>query len=96
MLILTRKLDERIRILCPDGKEIWITAKAGYLECEDDEGILIASPYTGSVYYDFEKEGEDPVEVEIVYRGINRYGQYKVGIIAPMEYKIAREELIND
>lgn len=89
MLILTRYPGERIRIESAIGNHLWI-------DC-DEQGILygndIAIPWKENAQLDF--DGAD-----IVIAHLGSYGRtritHRIGIEAPKNYVILREELIGN
>ena len=91
MLILTRKLGERVRITVPDGY-IWLTMLDGAIMCRDCGTEPLYASLGDAVYYDFEK-GNETVEIRLLELRAPSSG-HRIGIEAPKDWAILREELI--
>jgi len=90
MLILTRYAGERVRIESPQGRQIWIDSDEQGLWIDDDGGY---EPIEWQGASTFELDGED---IRILHMGTTgRRIQHRLGIDAPKDYVILREELIN-
>jgi sRNA-binding carbon storage regulator CsrA len=91
MLILTRYNNQRIVVIAPDKSELWITA--------DELGISVDM---GSVGYNIDRLSfgrYDLVGAEIIVTHLRSSGrnkpQHRIGIDAPKDYVILREELLD-
>ena len=89
MLILTRKLGERVRITVPDGY-IWLTMLDGAIMCRMGDGPEGYASLGDAVYYDI---GHDTVEIRLLELRAPSQG-HRIGIEAPKDWAILREELI--
>ena len=98
MLILTRSIGQRIRINDPNGSYIWLTmgdrsvhVDAHGLPVGDmaDGGAKIFMPNGDTIIAKWMKHSIHSV----AKTGLNRPG---IGILAPREYGITREELLED
>ena len=91
MLLLSRYPNQRAVIRCPDGNDIWIRMRRGYVDCTRN-GITEAATRGNGVYYDI---GEDTVE--ILYKPRMRpEHQDGVGIEADKaRFQVWREELLD-
>ena len=89
MLILTRKLGERVRITVPDGY-IWLTMLDGAIMCSDCGTEALYASLGDAVYYDI---GHDTVDIRLLELRSTSSG-HRIGIEAPKDWCILREELI--
>ena len=91
MLKLGRKVGERTRIECPDGELIWVIQHDSYCTVERNGHETQEADYEYSVWLDM----PDCCTIEIQYNPyIERVTGKKIGIDAPLSYKIMREELL--
>mgnify|MGYP003473701710 FL=1 len=91
MLILTRYNNQRIVVIAPDKSELWIEAH----EC----GIIVRAQYGDYTIPLLDSEecglaGEEIVVTHLQSSGRVRQ-QHRIGIDAPKDYLILREELLN-
>lgn len=89
MLLLSRKEGERVRIQCPNLDEIWLTMHAGHIALEHKDGgatIWPPRPYRHMVK-------DDTITIMWIPRK-KPYHNDTIGIDAPLEYAIDREEVI--
>ena len=92
MLILTRYNNQRIVVIAPDKSELWVTADDGLL-------IIVGHPkethcITPNNQSEIELSGQKIVVTYLETRGITK-PQHRIGIDAPKDYLILREELLN-
>ena len=91
MLILTRYNNQRIVVIAPDKSELWIEAH----EC----GIIVRAQYGDYTIPWLDSEecglaGEEIVVTHLETRCKSK-PQHRIGIDAPKDYLILREELLN-
>jgi len=92
MLILSRKQNERIRIVTPCGAVIWLTMQVDWIDCDDGSGLEpVRAIRNHSAIFRFE-DGE--VEISLRPASGTQHA-HRVGIQAPENFYILREELIN-
>jgi len=90
MLILTRKVGERIRITTTDGY-IWLTMCDGYIEVDDLSGLEpLKSDMDSNVILHYPDGDVEVVMFETYRTTLNK----RIGIIAPDAFLILREELL--
>ena len=90
MLILTRYNGQRIVVIAPDDQELWITA--------DEHGLAvdigaISDNMAWQESSEYELAGETIIVCHMMTTGRNK-PQHRIGIEAPKDYVILREELI--
>jgi len=92
MLILSRNTGERVRITTPCGAVIWLTMQPDWIDCDDGSGLEpLRAIRNHSALFKYE-DGE----VEISFKPCTKRQHYhRVGIQAPVEFAILREELID-
>jgi len=98
MLILSRRMGERVRIVAPAGEVIWLTQGDGHVLASSDADFMHAYP-------------DQPVRItmangdfltihcmSVCVHGRTRARMRRpgIGIEAPRHYDILREELIED
>ena len=91
MLLFTRHTGQRAVIVCPGGEQIWLTMRDGYIDCERN-GIIDVATEHDAVYYDF----PDHVIVEIAFSYAQPWHTKqgnRIGISAPMDFVADREEV---
>lgn len=90
MLILTRRIGERIMVSTPIGI-LWITMDMGHATCNDGRGEMTVSPDSGPLVYYYDAD-----ELVIVFkpRKVPRHND-GIGITAPRDWVILREELMD-
>jgi sRNA-binding carbon storage regulator CsrA len=91
MLILTRYNNQRIVVIAPDKSELWITAT--------DCGLTIEQGDTWDSIewlcsHDDSLSGQEIVVTHLETRGKSK-PIHRIGIDAPKDYLILREELLN-
>ena len=89
MLILTRKIGERIRVETPAG-DIWLTMLDGAVRCDMGEGEPQFAAIGDGVYYDV---GREFAEIRLLEMRSPSMG-HRLGIEAPRGWSVLREELI--
>ena len=90
MLILTRRVGERVRIATPSGKHIWLTMLDGAIRCDCDGWESGYASLGDGCYFDI---GQDTVEIRLIEIRSSSAG-HRIGIEAPKTFAILREELI--
>jgi len=90
MLILTRRIGERVRITNPDGTYIWLTMLDGAIKCDYDGWESGYASLGDACYFDI---GQDTVEIRLLEIRSPSMG-HRIGIEAPKDFAILREELI--
>jgi sRNA-binding carbon storage regulator CsrA len=90
MLILTRRIGERVRIATPDGKQIWLTMLDGAIKCDYADWESGYASLGDACYFDI---GQDTVEIRLLEIRSPSMG-HRLGIEAPKDFAILREELI--
>lgn len=83
MLILSRKQGQRVRIKLPDQSCMWLTMRSGFVEVVHGQDIRVLKDNLVS--------GE--IGMVFIPRRHEKH-QDSIGITAPQEYKIHREELL--
>ncbi len=89
MLILTRYNNQRIVVIAPDKSELWVVA--------EHDGLRVTAPshfiidWLGSDEFDL--QGQTIVVTHLETRGKSK-PQHRIGIDAPKDYLILREELL--
>lgn len=91
MLILTRYNNQRIAVIAPDKSELWIEADEDGLSV-DAGNIGFSIPWLESS--EASLSGETIVVTHLQSSGRVRQ-QHRIGIDAPKDYLILREELLN-
>ena len=91
MLILTRYNNQRIVVIAPDGTEAWIKAT--------QDGVVVTQVVCGVIIdwymsYEFDLSGQTIVVTHLETRGKSK-PIHRIGIDAPKDYLILREELLN-
>jgi sRNA-binding carbon storage regulator CsrA len=89
MLILTRRIGERVRITTPSG-DIWMTMLDGAIKCDYDGWESGYASLGDACYFDI---GQDTVEIRMLEIRSPSMG-HRLGIEAPKDFAILREELI--
>lgn len=91
MLILTRYNNQRIVVIAPDKSDLWITS--------DYDGLWIFEPVGDPSFIEsLSSASFDVSGQKVVVTYLNRYGKvrttHRIGIDAPKDYLILREELL--
>jgi hypothetical protein len=92
MLKLGRKVGERTRIQCPNGELIWVTQCEGFCTVERKGHETLEADYDNSAWIDI---GNDTIEIQY-NPWMEKLAGVKIGIDAPPDYKILREELLEE
>jgi hypothetical protein len=74
----------------PEGI-LWITMEDGYASCNDGRDEITVAPHTGALTYYY---GDEEMLIVFKTRRIARHHD-GIGITAPREWAILREELID-
>lgn len=92
MLILTRYNNQRIVVIAPNRSELWIAATDNglYVHVRGDFDIVLK--WLSSA--ELELSGQKIVVTHLETRGKAK-PQHRIGIDAPKDYLILREELLN-
>jgi len=89
MLIITRYAGERFVIQSPQGNSLWVDCdEQGLFYCDEAATPI---PYCGVSRPDF--DGQALLIAHLSSSGRNRIN-HRIGIEAPKDYKIWREELL--
>ena len=91
MLILTRYNNQRIVVIAPDKSELWITATESGLSVEKGDTW---DSIEWLCSHDDSLSGQEIVVTHLETRGKSK-PQHRIGIDAPKDYLILREELLN-
>lgn len=91
MLVLGRREGQRTRIVTPCGSTIWVVMRKGHLTVEREGLPTLEADFEDSVWLDY---GDDTIE--IVYCPYStKFTGNRIGIAAPKDYIIMREELVD-
>lgn len=90
MLILTRYNNQRIVVIAPDKSELWIAVIGNEILISGWHGVF-AMEHLDSDGFDL--AGEEIVVTHLETRGKSK-PQHRIGIDAPKDYLILREELL--
>lgn len=98
MLILSRRIGQRVRVISPDGAIIWLTmADRSVFVCAS--GLPVGDLADGGAKI-FMPNGDTIIAkwfaTTIHSEGKHRLNCPGIGILAPREYDIKREELLNE
>jgi sRNA-binding carbon storage regulator CsrA len=93
MLILTRYNNQRIVVIAPDKSELWVTATESGVMLADEKDYLHCITEIGS-FAGLSLEGEQIAVTYLETRGKSK-PIHRIGIDAPKDYLILREELLN-
>ena len=91
MLILTRYNNQRIVVIAPDKSELWVEASESGISTYNDNDFILAD-WLGVTEFDL--SGQTIVVTHLETRGKSK-PQHRIGIDAPKDYLILREELMN-
>lgn len=96
MLILSRKIGERVRVTTPCNRKIWLEQADGHV-LVDSDGLPVHVKPDGSLMV-IMPSGER-IKVQHTVKSVRAYTREPmdragIGITAPFEYAILREELI--
>jgi len=90
MLVLGRREGQRTRIVTPCGSTIWVVMRKGHLTVEREGLPTLEADFEDSVWLDY---GDDTIEI-VYCPESTRFAGNTIGINAPKDYIIRREELI--
>jgi sRNA-binding carbon storage regulator CsrA len=91
MLILTRYNNQRIVVIAPDKSELWINATESGLDIGIGDAVFDDLDWLASG--EFTLSGQTIVVTHLETRGRTK-PQHRIGIDAPKDYLILREELL--
>lgn len=96
MLILSRRIGQRVRILTPCNRTLWLEQADGHVLIDSD-GLPVQVKPDGSLMVIM--PSGDRIKVQYTTKSVKSQtleplDRIGIGITAPIEYKILREELI--